>query len=71
MSYFAVSIYFRLQLWLRANFRPSLTTSPVAVRVRTIAATCVCLGECQKDISSHPCPDAKKVFDDDKTDSEM
>ena len=26
---------------------------------------------CQKDISSHPGPNARKVFADDKTDSEM
>ena len=47
--------------------------SPVAVRVRTITAiaTCVSLGECQKDIASHPGPNARKVFADDKTDSEM
>ena len=41
------------------------------VKVRTITATCVSLGEFQKDISSHLGPNARKVFSDDKTDSEM
>ena len=43
----------------------------LAVKVRTITATCVSLGECQKYISSHSGPNARKVFADDKTDSEM
>ena len=73
MSYFAVSIYFRLYLWLRAHQFSSLIDddSGVSVRVRTITAICVSLGECQKDSSSHPGPNAREVFADDKTGSEM
>ena len=47
----------RRRVQLRSEFLPT--------------ATCVSLGECQKDISSHPGPNARKVFADDKTDREM
>ena len=64
MSYFAAFM-------APCSFSSSIDDESGYVRFRTITATCVSLGECQKDIPSHPGSNARKVFADDKTDSEM